>query len=83
MVDACTTCNCLQTAPRKYTLRCTKLNCQACPAVSGSSLGALLGNVSDESCVPLYTQQFTSGTTLGPLAFLQVLLRSLGSVFFP
>ncbi|XP_039919393.1 von Willebrand factor isoform X3 [Hirundo rustica] len=32
MVDQCTTCDCFQTAPRKYTLRCTKLNCQACPA---------------------------------------------------
>ncbi|KAM4902021.1 von Willebrand factor [Sylvia borin] len=32
MVDPCTTCDCFQTAPRKYTLRCTKLNCQACPA---------------------------------------------------
>ncbi|XP_066039748.1 von Willebrand factor [Chamaea fasciata] len=31
MVDPCTTCDCFQTAPRKYTLRCTKLNCQACP----------------------------------------------------
>ncbi|XP_048156081.1 von Willebrand factor [Corvus hawaiiensis] len=32
MVDQCTTCDCFQSAPRKYTLRCTKLNCQACPA---------------------------------------------------
>ncbi|XP_041282783.1 von Willebrand factor [Onychostruthus taczanowskii] len=32
MVDQCTTCDCFQSAPRKYTLRCKKLNCQACPA---------------------------------------------------
>uniref|UniRef100_A0A8C9MZR3 von Willebrand factor n=1 Tax=Serinus canaria TaxID=9135 RepID=A0A8C9MZR3_SERCA len=42
MVDQCTTCDCFQSAPRKYTLRCTKLNCQACPAVSGNSLGRSL-----------------------------------------
>lgn len=83
MVDQCTTCDCFQSAPRKYTLRCTKLNCQACPAVSVSSLGVLLRNVSDESCVLHCTHQFMFGTTLGPLAFLQVLLRSLGSVFLP
>lgn len=51
--------------------------------VSGSSPGALLRNVSGESRVLLYGHKFMSGTTLGPLAFLQVLLRSLGSVFFP
>ncbi|NXP39690.1 VWF factor, partial [Leiothrix lutea] len=43
MVDPCTTCDCFQTAPQKYTLRCTKLNCQACPVVSGSCLGGCLG----------------------------------------
>ncbi|KAM7022548.1 von Willebrand factor [Passerculus sandwichensis] len=32
MVDQCTTCECFQSAPQKYTLRCTKLNCQACPS---------------------------------------------------
>uniref|UniRef100_A0A803V778 von Willebrand factor n=1 Tax=Ficedula albicollis TaxID=59894 RepID=A0A803V778_FICAL len=45
MVDQCTTCDCFQAAPRKYTLRCTKLNCQACPGVSASPLGALLRNL--------------------------------------
>lgn len=83
MVDQCTTCDCFQSAPRKYTLRCTKLNCQACPAVSVSSLGVLLRNVSDESRVLHCIHQFMFGTTLGPLAFLQVLLGSLGSVFLP
>uniref|UniRef100_A0A8U7MAY3 von Willebrand factor n=1 Tax=Corvus moneduloides TaxID=1196302 RepID=A0A8U7MAY3_CORMO len=71
MVDQCTTCDCFQSAPRKYTLRCTKLNCQACPAVSVSSLTVLLRSVSDESCILHCTHQFMFGTTLGPLAFLQ------------
>uniref|UniRef100_A0A8C5X262 von Willebrand factor n=1 Tax=Malurus cyaneus samueli TaxID=2593467 RepID=A0A8C5X262_9PASS len=45
MVDQCTTCDCFQSAPRKYTLRCTKLNCQSCPTnyrrqeISGSCCG--------------------------------------------
>ncbi|KAF2986880.1 hypothetical protein EK904_012232, partial [Melospiza melodia maxima] len=36
MVDQCTTCECFQSAPQKYTLRCTKLNCQACPSANAS-----------------------------------------------
>lgn len=51
MVDQCTTCECFLSAPRKYTLKCTKLNCQSCPGVSASPLGTLLWNVSDEGCV--------------------------------
>lgn len=82
MVDQCTTCDCFQSAPRKYTLRCTKLNCQACPAVSGNSLGRSAWNVSDESHVLWYTHHFTSGTALGLLAFLQVLLGSLALCSF-
>lgn len=82
MVDQCTTCECFQSAPRKYTLRCTKFNCQACPAVSGSSLRGSARNVSDESYVLHYIHHFTSGTALGPLAFLQVLLRSLALCSF-
>lgn len=77
MVDQCTTCDCFQSAPRKYTLRCTKLNCQACPVVSVSSLGVLPRTVSHENRVLHCMHPFTLGTSLGPLAF------PGSSVFFP
>lgn len=80
MVDPCTTCDCFQTAPRKYTLRCTKLNCQACPAVSEWEQpgGSAEGCVWWEPCSSLHTLVYLWYSP-GSFGLPSVLLRSLGS----